>query len=345
MKFLYHIPSLDTIYAGNSIFHGYRNACLDLGHQFRALTANDNQEKVYEEYQPDILITSMGGYVFKYLDLALIKKYKKNNLKVCVNTPFWKDVFKKTRLSEVSGISSKPNYINLIKSGEFGDLYFNCCEPDDPRMDGFEHSVGYQHNTILLAADKTIREPVLSEDFKCDISFIGTYLPEKKDFMQKHLFPLKNKYNLKIYGRDWTMGNRIKNLTMKVGQYYNIPYIRSFIKMRPTLEEERDLHFSSTIALNIHNHTIGLHDLNERTFKIPISKGFQIVDNVSSLDRYFKDGYDITIAKNSADWFEKIDYYIKNPNLRIDIIKRGYDNVIKNHTYHNRINKLISLIK
>lgn len=344
MKILYHIPSLHTIYAGNSIYHGYKNAFQDLGHVFKALTSDDDQEKIFEEYQPDILITSIGGYVFKYLDLKLIKKYKKKNLKVCVNTPFWKPVFSKSRVSEVGGISANLEYVKLIKSGDFGDLYFNCFEQDDPRMDGFEFSVGYGYQTVLLAADKTIREARFDSKYECDISFIGTYLPEKKEFMHKHLFPLREKYDLKIYGRDWTLFDRFQNIAMKAGQYYNIPYLKSFKKLSPTLEGERDLHYSSKIALNIHNHTIGLHDLNERTFKIPISKGFQVVDNVSSISRYFKDGYDICVARNTDEWFEKIQYYIKNPGDRINIINNSYNNVILNHTYHNRVNQILKIL-
>lgn len=345
MKILYHIPSLDTIYAGRSIYYGYKHAFEDMGHEFRPLTADDDQEKVMEEYEPDILITSIGPYTFKYLDLELVKKQKKKGMKVFVNTPLWKSVFAKTRISEVSGLSGNKEYIKLITSGDFGDVYYNCCEQDDIRMEGFERTTSQPYHTILLAVDRLIPEPNYNERFDCDVSFIGTYLPEKREFMQKHLFPLKRKYDVQIYGRDWTAFDRLLNFSMKVGQYYNIPYLKSFKKFKPTLEEERELHRSSTIALNIHNHKIGLDDLNERTFKIPASGGFEIVDNVPTLHKYFADGIDLTIAKDTNDWFDKIEYYVKNPDKRLPIIKAGKEKVLKEHTYHNRVNQLMELYK
>lgn len=344
MKILYQIPSLDTIYAGRSIYYGYKHAFEDMGHIFRPLTADDNQKKVMEEYEPDILITSIGPYTFKYLDLELVKEQKKKGMKVFVNTPFWKAVFAKTRISEVRGLVDNKEYINLITSGDFGDVYYSCCEQEDPRMDGFERTTGYPCHTVLLAVDQQIPEPNYNAKFACDVSFIGTYLPEKREFMQDHLFPLKRTYDVKIYGRDWTAYDRFLNFSMKVGQYYNMPYLKSFKKFKPTLEEERELHLSSTVALNIHNNKIGLSDLNERTFKIPASGGFEIVDNVPTLHKYFVDGVDMTIAKDTDDWFAKIEFYIKNPEKRIPIIAAGKVKVLKEHTYHNRVSQLLTYL-
>lgn len=345
MKILYHIPSLDTIYAGRSLYYGLKHAFEDMGHTFRPLTADDDQQKSIEEYEPDILMTSIGSYIFKYLDLDIVKKQKKKGMKVFVNTPLWKSVFAKTRISEVPGLAENKKYLKLITSGDFGDIYYNCCEQDDPRMDGFEIATGQPYHTILLAVDRLIPEPDFNQKFSCDISFIGTYLPEKREFMQQHLFPLKKKYNVQIHGRDWTVFDRFLNFSMKVGQYYNIPHLKSLKKFKPTLEEERELHRSSTIALNIHNHRIGLYDLNERTFKIPASGGFEIVDNVPALHKYFKDGVDITIAKDTNDWFGKIEYYIKYPDKRLPIIQAGKEKVLKEHTYHNRVNQFLDIYK
>jgi len=346
MKILFQIPSLDTIYAGRSIYYGYKHAYEDMGHLFRPLTADGNQEQIFDEYQPDILMTSVGDYVLKYLDLDLVKKQKKKGMKVFVNTPFWKSPKSFARINEAPSISQNNDWVRLIKSGDFGDIYYNICEQGDPRMEGFEKTTGYPHHTVLLAVDKLISEPEINEEYICDVSFIGTYLPGKRDYIQRHLFPLKKKYNVRIYGRDWTPLDRFLNLSMKAGQYYNIPYLRSLKKFKPTLEGERELHKSSVIALNIHEdyEKIPPGDLNERTFKIPASGGFEIIDNVPSIFKYFTDGVDMTIAKDTKDWFEKINYYIINPEKRIPIIKAGKIKVLKEHTYHNRVEQLLTVL-
>lgn len=346
MRILYQLPNPDTIYAGRTIYFGYKHAFEDLGHEFKTLTPDSNQEMTFQKYQPDIFITSINSLVFKYLDLDLVKKQKRKGMKVFVNVPFWKSPISKLRINETPSLLNMKNWVKLISSGNFGDAYFNICEQGDNRMDGFEKTTGYKHLTILLAADKTIIQSQYSNKFACDISFIGTYLPGKREFINKHVFPLMKKYKVKLYGRDWTTSNKILNFIQKVGQYFNIPIIKSMIKFKPTIEEERQIHFSSTIALNIHEdyQKRGLGDINERTFKIPASSGFEIVDNVPSLSKYFNEK-ELVIAENKKDWFDKIDYYVKNPQKRLPIIKAGKKKVLKEHTYHNRVKQIIKIYK
>ena len=343
LKILFHLPNPDTIYAGRTIYFGYKHAFEDMGHEFRALTQNDNQEELLIDYKPDLFFTSITPLTFRYLDLNLLKRAKSRGTKVLVNTPFWKSPMSKIRINETQSLSRHHDWIKLIQSGNFGDVYFNICEQGDPRMKGFTKTTGYPIHTILLAADKTISQPTFSGEFACDISFIGTYLPEKREFIQKNVFPLMKKYKVKLYGRDWTLSNRISNFAQKVGQYFNIPYVKSMNKYKPTLEQERQIHYSSTIALNIHEdyQKRGMGDLNERTFKIPASGGFELVDNVPSLKKYFKENEEIVIGHNTSDWFEKVEFYLKHPKNRSNIIKRGQKKVLKFHTYHNRVKYII----
>ena len=138
MKFLYHIPSVNTINAGRTYFEGYRSAILDLGHNFKPLTADDNLKDTISKYKPDIFITGLSPYTLKYLDLDALKSAKKKGLKVFVNVPFWKSPISKFRLNETGGISENQEWIKLISSGMFGDVYYNICEQGDKRMAGFE---------------------------------------------------------------------------------------------------------------------------------------------------------------------------------------------------------------
>lgn len=345
LKVLYQIPSLYSLYAGRTIYFGYKHAFTDLGHEFRPVTADDNFKKVIEEYKPDILITGLNPYNLKFLDLEVIKKERKRGLKVFVNIPFWHSPFSKLRLSEFSGLDQNKEYVNLIKNGEFGDVYYNICEKDDPRMDGFEKATGKIYNTILLAADKTILFPDFDEKFKADISFIGTYLPGKKKFIDEQVFPLSKNYDLKLYGQDWTAFDKYQNFIHKVGQYFNVPYLKKFKKPALQIEDERRIYSSSLISINIHEDyqkEFG-GDCNERTFKVPLCGGFEITDDVACIRKYFEDNKEMIIAKNKEDWFSKIEYYMKNPEKRIPIIEAGKKRVLKDHTYHNRVNQIVEL--
>ena len=345
MRVLYQIPSLESIYAIRTIYHGYKNAFESLGHIFQPLVASNNCKETLDKFNPDILFTSIMPYYLKYLDLKSIKKHKENRMIVFVAMPFWRSILKKNSIIEGRGLFYNKNYIKLIISEGFGDIYYNVYEPDDPRMEGFEKITGYKHYTIPLAVDKVVLKEKFDEKFKADISFIGTYSPQKRDSFRKYVFPLKKKYKLTIYGQDWGTLDRTLGWIQRGGQYFNIPYLRSFKKPQLKLEDEAKIYKSSIISINIHEESqlrFG-GDCNERTFKIPFCGGFEITDNVACIKKYFKDGEEVVIAKDEKDWYEKIKYYIENPGKRGKIIKAGRERVLKEHTYHNRVKQIIDI--
>ena len=345
MKILFQIPCKETIYATRTIYNAYKAAFIDLGHIFKTLTSDDDCTKVFEEFVPDIFITSLNSYYLKFLNLDIIRKHRKRGLIVFVGLPFWNSPINKSRVNEVNGLSKNKKFVDLIKSDSFGDVYRSTCEQGDPRMEGFEKETGYKYYTILLGADKINLKAEFSDKFIADISFIGTHSPQKRDSFRKYVFPLKKKYNMAIYGQGWGVLDRSIGWIQKGGQYFNISCLKTLIKPKLKLEDEAKIYNSSLISINIHeDHQVQFGgDCNERTFKIPFCGGFEITDNVACIRKYFKDGEEIVIAENEKDWYEKIDYYIKNPNKRNAIIEAGKKKVLAEHTYHNRVNQIINI--
>lgn len=345
LKILYHLPNPHSIYAGKTIYFGYKHAFEKLGHTFKTLTPEQNQNELFKEFKPDFFFTSIGPLVFKYLDLKALASAKKNGTKVVVTTPFWNSPMSKLRINEVPSLKDNKEVIKLIRSGNFGDIYHNICEQGDPRMEGFEKSTGYKHHTILLAADDVLIYPDFSKKFEADISYIGTYLPGKKKILDEQVKPLMKKYRTRIYGQDWTLFDRLLGLVQRGGQYFNIPYIRSFLKQPLQLEDEKRVYTSSLISINIHEdyQKQFLGDINERTYKIPLAGGFEVVDNVPSLKKYFKLGEELIVAENKKDWFEKIDFFYNNPSRKKLIIEKGRSKILKNHTYKHRIAQILNI--
>lgn len=345
MKIIYHIPFLGTLSAGRTIYYGYKNAFEDLGHDFYSFTATDDLTELLDKVQPDIFITATHFYNKKFLNFDILKRYRDKGMKVFVNTSFWNSPINKNRINEGTSLKDDINTVNLIKNGIYGDIYYNVLEQGDYRMDGFENNTGYKIHTIPLAADKITLKDDFKDKFKADISFIGTYLAQKRDYFNEYVFPLKKKYDLKLYGQDWTILDRSLGFVQKVGQYFNFPVIKSIRKPKLQLEDEGSIYASSTISINVHEdyqREFG-GDCNERTFKIPFCGGFEITDDVACIQKYFKVGEEIIVAENKQDWFDKINYYIKNPEKRMDIIHKGKLRVGKEHTYHNRVNKILEL--
>lgn len=345
MKVIFFVPHLNTNYAGRTLYNGFKNAFIDLGHSFRFLTVDDNQPEVFQSFEPDILITSLTNYFLKFLDLHEVYAAKQRGMKVFVSTPMWKSPFSKLRVNESPSLSTQKKLVELITKDKLGDIYFSPIEQGDERMAGFKEATGYDCLTVPLAADKTIIYSEYNLKFKKDISFLGTYLPEKRPFFQETIFPLKGKYNIGLYGQDWTFSYKAVSNLKKVGQFLNIPILKNIHKPSLELSDERKIYTSSLISINVHEEyqkKFGT-DCNERTFKIPLAGGFEICDDVACVKKYFKEGEEIVIAYDKKDWWEKFEYFIKNPEKRLSIIEAGKKRVLADHTYHNRVKSLLDL--
>ncbi len=347
MKILYHIPSLYTIYAGRTIYHGYKNAFVGMGHDFRPLTSDDSLSDVLESYSPHIFITASHFYYQKFLNLKKLNKYRDKGLVVFVNIDAWRSGLNKSRINEASALKDNYKVLSLLKDGLLGDIFIQGIEQDDPRMDGFERETGCAYHTIPLAADDSVLFPDFVRNYDTDIAFVGTYLLQKRKIFRDQVFPLQKKYRLALYGQDWTIGSRIVGWGQRCGQLFNVPLLRSLQKPKLELSDERKIYSSATISINIHeNYQRQLGgDCNERTFKIPICSGFEITDDVRCIRKYFKEGEEIVIATNQKDWFDKIEHYLRHPDDRLKIIEAGYRRVKRDHTYKNRVSELIRLYK
>jgi len=341
IRVLYNIPSLESVYAARFIYEGYKDAFVGLGHEFKPLTSTDNQKEVFSTFKPDIFISSLNDYALKFLSLDLIKGYRKKGMVFFNQIGLWN-----LTIDQFGGSSlkSQPKYLELIRKGLAGDEFFNWYQQDDPAMDGFTKATGYPFHTILLAANTKKYFYQYSDKYESDISFVGSLLPDKREFVSKHLFPLMKKYNVKVYGSDWTPQDQILGYVQKVGQYFNINPLKNVRKVKLPLNDERKVYSSSKISLNIHENHQRLNgkDFNERTFKIIASGGFEICDDVKVLRRYFNEK-ELVMAANTNDWFDKIDYYIKYPTKRNAIIKSGLKKILTEHTYMNRVNQIIDI--
>jgi len=345
MKVLYHIPSLNSIYAQRTIYHGFNNAFIDLGHEFLPFTADNNLSDMIETYRPDLFITASHSYYRKYIDFDLLAQYRREGLFVLVKIDFWDSPISALRINEARSMKDDTKLLNLISSGKMGDAFFHVLEQDDPRMDGFKQTTGHKYHTIPLAADKTLLKPIYDERFKADISYVGTALPEKRKFFKDNLYPLGHKYNLRLYGQDWTYLDRTLGWVQRAGQYFNVKILSRIRKPKLTFEEEAKIYGSSAVSVNVHEEYQRNYggDCNERTFKIPLCGGFEVVDNVACIKKYFVSNKELIIAKNSEEWVAMVQYYLNHPKERELIIEAGKKRVLNNHTYQNRVDQMIKI--
>lgn len=347
MKIAYHNPYPTTINAQRTIMNWFEWAFIDLWHKFKYFTPDDDFKIFFDDFKPDIFITCTHFLYQKYIDCNQLLELRKKWLIVFTKLDFW-DLPKninQLRVSEAKVMKNDRELINKIKNWLISDIFFHVVEQWDERMNWFTERTWYKYHTIPLAVDKSLINTKFKKEFESDISFIGTNSPDKQEIFNERLFPLKDRYNIKLYWQDWTWIDKILWWIQRGWQYFNIPYLKSIRKPKLKLEDEWNIYKSSKICVNLHekNQLLCGWDCNERTFKIPAFWWFQIVDDVSCIKKYFKEWKEIIIAKNKEDWFQKIEYYMNHSKEREKIIEAWRKKVLADHTYHNRVEQIINI--
>ena len=110
----------------------------------------------------------------------------------------------------------------------------------------------------------------------------------------------------------------------------------------PERIESKQYYSRSFITPNVHTEAQIKNKilLNERVFSSSILGGFQICDNVLARKLFRED--ELVIATDSEDFLEKARYYITEPEKRTAMIERIQENILKNHTYFNRIDQILT---
>ena len=82
-------------------------------------------------------------------------------------------------------------------------------------------------------------------------------------------------------------------------------------------------------------------DLNMRVFETLGSKSFLLTDRVQSIEKLFVDGKHLVLYNNLDEMVDKARYFLAHDDLRDSIAKSGYKEVLKNHTFANRVEKIL----
>lgn len=331
MKILYHIQHNNNLYAARYIALGYRDAFIDRDHGFEFVTNRENISKRILEYTPDLFITSSHSVCTDKINFSELNQFRSAGLCVAVQID-------RLEFSEDHGhsLGRRPAILDLIRSDRFADIYFNYFQPE--AMVDFELVTGQRHHTVLLAANRLYHYPQASDPaLRSDAVFIGANLPRKRATFRRLLAPLVDKYQVRIYGPDWTFRDQVLGFMQRFSQYFNL---RIFDRLRSpvlTIDEERRAYASTKIGINIHESQQRREggDFNERTFKILACGTFELCDNIEVVRRYFAP--DELVMARDNDWIKTFEYYIENEAERQMVQERGTRKVLAEHTYHNRV--------
>ena len=128
--------------------------------------------------------------------------------------------------------------------------------------------------------------------------------------------------------------NKIDNLNSK----FNLDIPKDIFILGNSMVEKINsyqVHFNQTLS----------NDINYRVFETMGCNTLLLTNNTENISSYFTDMVDIVIYNNENELHDKVDFLIKNPILIKEMSQRGYDNVLKNHTYDNRAEEIIQILK
>jgi spore maturation protein CgeB len=110
------------------------------------------------------------------------------------------------------------------------------------------------------------------------------------------------------------------------------------------------IYSASQINLNLHS-SMQSRELvpqgdfvNPRTFELAACGVFQLVDRRALMPELFADD-ELAGFNSMRELIEKIDYFLAHPEVRAAFAERGRQRVLRDHTYHKRMETLIGFIK
>lgn len=327
---LYNCPYLQGPGAIRWIVAGWEEGLKRRGYAFHTCEDTRLLAGLCERLRPDILYCDIVSTPIEEAACReLLASVRSAGTKVCLNI-FWPLGAQHRARGEV------------LRNHDVADLYCGEREPDS--MASFERDTGKRYVTMPQSANPRLHFPVPADPhFAYDVAFVGGKLPHKRWFNERVLAPLRRRYRVGLFGPGWTLRDNTKRALSKLWRLAGYSSIATRIdRSRFTIsdDDERQLYASARICLNFHerepDNSQPHHIVNQRTFKIAACGGFQIVDPVAALPRYFAADEIVTAGFDARDWHEKVAYYIRHEDERKAIQERATARAIKEHLAQHR---------
>jgi spore maturation protein CgeB len=190
---------------------------------------------------------------------------------------------------------------------------------------------------LPVACDPSQHKPAeLSGDeeklYGNDVVFVGSYYPNRSELFENLL-----DFEFAIWGPGWEKLNAKSRL-------------RECVKGAQTKATEwSKIYSASKIVLAPHyqnpQNRFPVYQASPRVFEALACGAFVISDDQRDVLSLFKNGEHLICFDHPGDLVEKIRYYLDRSEERKEIARRGRKEVLQNHTYIHRIEKLLSFVE
>ena len=220
-------------------------------------------------------------------------------------------------------IYNEPYLSWFLKTAKHYDFFFTF---DSSVIERFPE-YGNLHYLPFAVDLKPFEKVKISEEdrqrYSCDICFVGAKYPEREELLTS----VKD-LNIKIYGwKDWE--------SSPLASYYHGPL---------NLAESVKAYRCAKICLNT-NINPPINGVNAKTFEIAAAGGFQLSDYRKDIDGLFEVGKEIEIFHDPLQFREKVEFYLKNTDLREQIAAAAQSRVMKDHTMGKRVREILNIVR
>jgi spore maturation protein CgeB len=336
MKVLYHINDLHYNSAQTWIFKSWREGFEKSGHIITTAESYKDLANKIRDFKPDLIMTDLGMLRLPD-DLETLRSAKLSGVKIAmwIHWPLAEE-FAHMR--------------NIFDTNDFATLFFG---EREQIQEHFRNDTG--HNYVCIPNSASDETHVLGEfnpHYEYDILYIGTRLPKKKWFEDNILAELRSNKNYKVLiaGLGWSKSDIFLRICRKVAVklgFRNMADKLGRLLIRISEHDERDMYASAKICLNFHERapegSQPHYIVNQRTFKVPACGGFQLVDEVDAINKYFTVGQEIIMLPlDKKIWLDAIEFYLENAELRKAIQKKGHIKARNYHLASHRVDQLLN---
>ena len=181
-----------------------------------------------------------------------------------------------------------------------------------------------EHRPVEISAEE-------KERYGDDVVFVGSYYPNRAE-----LFENLADFDFGIWGPGWEKLEAKSKLRRRIKGSHTPP------------SEWLKIYSASKIVLVTHyqdpEKRFPVYQASPRVFETMACGAFAVSDNQRDVFSLFKDGEHLICFDNHGELIEKIKYYLDHSEERERIALQGREEVLKNHTYEHRIEKLLSVV-
>jgi len=197
-----------------------------------------------------------------------------------------------------------------------------------------QDKISYVPHGYASGVHQPLYANLTESDYEADIQHIGACSPSKLRWMSKLRRRLPN-LHIRLIGKGWkraTIGTALEPSVVS-GDHYGCGYSAAVQTAR--------------INIGVHFGPAGRwqDNVSTRTFEIPACRGFMLhVDN-AEVRALFSPGEEIDVFSTAEELAEKVQFYLSRPDLRAEMIERGYRRAVPAYSYDARAKDILDIIR